>query len=300
MHVWKKIVRTRNVDSWTEKLGPWFEPERFVIVERPHTSSSRIEVYFDLPIDALPLQEHFGGAVSEVPAESWQPGPTTLPGKPLVIGKNLVVTGHPDELPALRLAHPARHVLCIPAAMAFGTGEHATTAMCARLLLDVACRRSGSGWDLLDLGTGSGILALAGRLFGANHALGVDNDPQAVRTARENAKLNGIGVRSVRFERVELPEWPRRPNRTWPVVTANLFSELLIRLLPGVIAPAVAPGGDLILSGVLATQADEVVAAVRAAGLELAATKRRGRWRAFHCRKSEGPRSLARPAPTLA
>ena len=69
------------------------------------------------------------------------------------------------------------------------------------------------------------------------------------------------------------------------MVTANLFSELLIRLLPGVIAPAVATGGDLILSGVLATQADEVIAAATAAGLKLVSVKRRGRWRAFHCKK---------------
>ncbi len=75
--------------------------------------------------------------------------------------------------------------------------------------------------------------------------------------------------------------------RPWQVVTANLFSDLLIGLMPGTIAPAVAPAGDLILSGVLATQTDEVVASVRSAGLSLVTTKSRGRWRAFHCRRPD-------------
>ena len=169
--------------------------------------------------------------------------------------------------------------------MAFGTGEHATTAMCLRLLKDIARKHTPGSWDVLDLGTGSGILALAGKTFGAGSAFGLDNDPHAVRTARENAQLNGISARSVKFARADLLRWHGENGRTWPVVTANLFSELLIRLMPGVIAPAVAPGSDLILSGVLGSQADEVVAAVGAVGLTLVTTKQRGRWRAFHARR---------------
>ena len=138
---------------------------------------------------------------------------------------------------------------------------------------------------MLDLGMGSGILALAGKQFGARSVQGLDNDPHAVRTARENARLNGLPMRTVRFQQADLPLWTPPDRQTWAVVTANLFSELLIRLLPRIIAPAVAPGGDLILSGVLATQADEVIAAVRATGLTLITTKSRGRWRAFHCRR---------------
>ena len=105
-----------------------------------------------------------------------------------------------------------------------------------------------------------------------------------MRTARENARLNGIGARRVRFERADLSTW-RPDGRTWPVVMANLFSELLMRLMPEVIAPAVASGGDLVLSGVLATQVDEVIASVRAAGITLQVVKRRGRWCAFYCRR---------------
>ncbi len=230
------------------------------------------------------MAKKFGGQVRAVRDESWQPTPATTRGHPLSIGGGLLVTGYPDELAALRAARPDRRVLCVPAAMAFGTGEHATTAMCLRFLTEIARRRRTERWEILDLGMGSGILALAGSAFGAKDAFGLDNDAHAVRTARENARLNGISARQVRFERADLSTW-RPGGRTWPVVMANLFSELLVSLMPEVVAPAVAPGGDLVLSGVLANQADGVVAAVRAAGLTLLTVKRRGRWRAFHGRR---------------
>lgn len=284
MHVWKKRVKPEQVEDWTERLSAALDPERVVVVEPPGAQFHRLEVYLDSEPETRALVKQFGGGSTEVRAESWQPAPVTAPGKPLSVGGKLLVTSREEELAALRAAHADRAVLCIPAAMAFGTGEHATTSMCLRLLLEVSRRREPNGWDVLDLGMGSGLLALAGVVFGARHALGVDNDPHAVRTARENAVRNGISPRQARFEQAELPVWKNRPpGKTWPVVTANLFSELLIRLMPEVIAPAVSPGGDLILSGVLGTQAEEVVASVQAAGLTLLTTKQRGRWRAFHC-----------------
>ena len=285
MHVWKKRVLPAQVEPWTERLAVLMDPVRLVVVEPPNGRFHRLEVYFNSEREAGLLVEQFGGAIREVCPEDWQPSPVTAAGKPLKVGGRLLVTSREEELAPLRQSHPDRHVLCIPAAMAFGTGEHATTAMCLRLLLAVSRRHAPGAWDVLDLGTGSGILALAGIAFGAGTALGVDHDPHAVRTARENARLNGVGLRQARFEQVELPAWRNRPARVWPVVTANLFSELLIRLLPEIIAPAVAPGGDLILSGVLATQAAEVVAAVEQSGLQPIRTKPRGRWRAFHCRR---------------
>ena len=285
MHVWKKQTRPEEADQWVERLGAVVDPARIVVVEPVHGRSQRVEVYLETEPEARQLLARFQGRVIEVRPESWQPSPVTAPGKPLAIGGRLLVTSREAELETLRQVFPGKQVLCIPAAMAFGTGEHATTAMCLRLLLEVARQRVGASWDVLDLGMGSGILALAGKQFGARQVLGLDNDPHAVRTAKENARLNGLTGHQVHFEQAELPVWHRSPSQTWPVVTANLFSELLIRLLPPIIAPVLAPGGDLILSGVLATQAEEVVAAVRVVKLTLLTTKRRGRWRAFHCRK---------------
>ncbi len=299
MHVWRKTVRTSNSAALIDTLATLVDPERLVVIEPPHGRSARVEVYAGLAQDIIPLLNRFGGSVSEVRPEQWQPSPVTARGKPLGVGGRLLVTSREEELALLRLAHPTQQVLCIPAAMAFGTGEHATTSMCLRLLLDVARQRRAERWGLLDLGTGSGILALTGLAFGATSSYGVDNDPHAVRTAKENAALNGLLGLKIRFSRADLPTWPRRPTRTWPVVTANLFSELLIRLMPEIIVPSVAVGGDVILSGVLATQADEVLAAT-ASDLELITTKRRGRWRAFHLRKPFTPVSPPRSAGTKA
>ena len=285
MHCWRKIVSPEEVDAWTEHLLAVVGPRRLALVTPANRRTQRLEVYCNTARQARKLADQFGGQVREIKPQSWQPPPATAPGRPLSIGGRLLVTSRESELEPLRLARPHCHALCIPAAMAFGTGEHATTAMCLRLLLEVTKQRKPGSWDLLDLGMGSGILALAGKQLGARSILGLDNDPHAVRTARENARLNGLTSRTVRFEQVDLPTWTPLSPQTWTVVTANLFSELLVRLMPGIIAPAVATGGDLILSGVLGMQAEEVTAAVRAAGLTLVTTRARGRWRAFHCRR---------------
>ena len=285
MYRWRKIVPSAQADVWIERLADSVDPQRLAIVMLPNRSTQRLEVYCDTVGQARNLAGLYGGQTVEIKPASWLPVPATAPGRPLSVGGRLLVTSREAELEPLRSAHPNCRVLCIPAAMAFGTGEHATTAMCLRTLLDVARRRPPGEWDLLDLGTGSGILALAGKQMGARSVLGLDHDPHAVRTARENAHLNGLATRTVRFKRADLPRWTPPPGQRWAVVTANLFSELLISLMRPVIAPTVAPEGDLILSGVLATQADEVIAAVRAAGFTLLSTKSRGRWRAFHCRQ---------------
>ena len=125
------------------------------------------------------------------------------------------------------------------------------------------------------------MLALAGRVLGATAALGLDNDRHAVRTARENARLNGI--RAIRFARADLRKW--EPPRQWPVITANLFSELLIELLPMIVRTS-QPGGHLIASGVLASQAADVERALGAASLDIQVTRKRGRWVAFLATKT--------------
>ncbi len=285
MHRWRKIVPPEQIEAWSAQLLAAVDPQRLAVVTPANGRTQRLEVYCDTARQAQRLAEQFGGQVREIKPQSWQPSPTTAPGQPLSIGGRLLVTSRETELEPLRLARPDRHVLCIPAAMAFGTGEHATTAMCLRLLLEVAKHRTPNRWDLLDLGMGSGILALAGKQLGARSVLGLDNDPHAVRTAKENAQLNALSTRMVKFQQADLPLWTPPAGHSWAVVTANLFSELLVRLLPPVIAPAVALDGDLILSGVLATQANEVITAVQATGLTLVTVKSRGRWRAFHCRR---------------
>jgi ribosomal protein L11 methyltransferase len=149
--------------------------------------------------------------------------------------------------------------IAIPPSMAFGTGHHATTRLClaALQLLNLA------GTVVLDVGTGSGILAIGARKLGAAAAIGIDNDPDAVDCARANLQLNPT-VDNVSFELVDFAEYAARSLvATRPdVVTANLTGALLCRIAP-VLAQAFAPGGALIVSGALAEEQASVAAAFR-------------------------------------
>jgi ribosomal protein L11 methyltransferase len=286
VYLWRKLMRPADAAAWSAKVALRVGADRLVQIAPADGRRSRLEVYCTSAPESRDLVGCFGGQVRALADADWQPKPATACGRPLSIGTRLQVTAWPDELDALRGGQSGKQVLCIPAAMAFGTGEHATTAMCLRFLAEAAQRRQKQGgWDMLDLGTGSGILALAAVLMGAEHADGLDNDANAVRTAKENARLNGIAAARARFARADLLRWTAPAGQPWPVITANLFSELLIRLLPHVLVPALAPAGDLILSGVLAEQQEDVQTAIRRSGLDLIQLKRRGRWRAFHCRR---------------
>jgi len=155
--------------------------------------------------------------------------------------------------------------LVIQPSMAFGTGHHATTRLClvALQMLNLA------GTYVLDVGTGSGILALAARMLGADGALGIDNDPDAVQCARENLSLNP-GVTNVRFRLGDLLTGGSGPSALHvarglqlgapDVVVANLTGELL-RRSSALLAGAFAPGGALIVSGLVAEEREEVAAA---------------------------------------
>jgi ribosomal protein L11 methyltransferase len=155
--------------------------------------------------------------------------------------------------------------------MAFGSGDHATTAMLLRALTQYG------NWEkvrVLDLGTGSGVLALTARLFGARKILATDFDPDSIRTARQNEELN-FPEPLIRWQCADVKRL-RAPAR-YDLVTANLFSEILCIAAPQ-IAGSVAPGGQLWLSGILRSQKEQVVKAYRRQKLQLTKTVSRGKW----------------------
>ena len=137
--------------------------------------------------------------------------------------------------------------------MAFGTGTHATTGMCLEWLAAHPPR----DLDVIDFGCGSGILAIAALMLGARTALGTDTDPQSLITSRENAERNGV---SAQLSLCLPPEVPQDAQAD--VLLANILAPALIELAPTLIR-LTRPGGWLILSGLLAHQADEVEAAYR-------------------------------------
>jgi ribosomal protein L11 methyltransferase len=158
--------------------------------------------------------------------------------------------------------------------LAFGTGEHATTAMSLRFLEQLT-RCWNQGWSLVDLGTGSGILALAAKCLSAGGVIGIDNDPAAISVAKSNARLNKVPGAS--FQLGDVHDW--NPARKTDVITANLYSDLLIEILPRLHG-----GAWLILSGILRSQQDELIHALQRNHIDVIRTKRRGKWVAILAR----------------
>lgn len=157
--------------------------------------------------------------------------------------------------------------------LAFGTGTHPTTAMCLEWLDALALEGGLDGAEVLDVGCGSGILAIAALKLGAAMATGTDIDPQALQASRDNAERNDIAAEAFTLCYPEQLAAQRR----FPVVVANILAGPLVTLAP-TIAGHVAPGGRLALSGILANQADDVLDAYQAQGLRMEDPELRDGW----------------------
>lgn len=151
--------------------------------------------------------------------------------------------------------------------MAFGTGDHPTTSLCLAAI--DAYLASHPGASVLDVGTGTGVLAIAAKKLGAGRVVGTDNDPTSVELAHENASVNGTP--DLELSGKELPQ----VKGTFELVVANILANTLIALAP-LIAPKVKD--RLVLAGVLAHQKAEVEAAYRAQGLIPEAGAAQGEW----------------------
>ena len=160
--------------------------------------------------------------------------------------------------------------------MAFGTGLHPTTRGCLALLQEIEPMPT----RVLDVGTGSGILALAALKLGAEHADALDTDPLAVEATRTNAQRNDLAGRIA----VLAGSLGASPLRRYPLVMANLVAALLVELAPR-LAAHVAPGGALLASGIIEPRADEVVRALTAAGMDVVARRDDGEWVSLRLRR---------------
>ena len=271
MFVWSKLSGSQWMDAWEERFSG---NPNLVIELLKGGKSLRVQLYCDNRREAEAVVARFGGTVRKVAKSEWSK-PVPAP-RPLKVRDSLLVTAvtAAKELATLQAANPRRQLISIPPEMAFGTGDHATTASCLRLLADVARERRGSVWSVADLGTGTGLLVLAARKLGSGPAFACDFDPFAVEVAGNNLRRNGVDGVSVK--RQDVLKWnPRGSGYT--VVVANLFSTVLIEAWP-VIARALAAGGDLIVSGILASQAWEVFTAAAGSGLGFSQVVRKGKW----------------------
>lgn len=179
-----------------------------------------------------------------------------------------------DEVHAA--SRPDDLVIVIVPSTGFGTGHHASTRLCLDLIQEIAVR----GRSVLDVGTGSGVLAIAAARLGARAVVAVDNDPDAIGAARENLALNDAGP-AVRLECADFRTLPLPPA---DLVVANLTGELLRRATADVVSRLKA-GGDLIVSGVLAEEETSVVAAYERAAATLRARKTEDEWVGLHFRR---------------
>lgn len=189
--------------------------------------------------------------------------------KPLRVGARLLIVPTWEEAES----QPGDLVLRIDPGMAFGTGGHETTRLCLELLEKIVDSGSqGSLPSLLDLGTGSGILAMAASRLGAGRILALDIDPEAVEVARENLVLNDLA------DQVECGTIPLELlEERFDIILANILAEELVRLAPSLSA-RLNPGGALILSGILAEKENLVRQGFADQPLVYAETNRAGEW----------------------
>jgi ribosomal protein L11 methyltransferase len=183
--------------------------------------------------------------------------------QPVDIGKHFTI------LPPWEKNKKDRINLVIDPEMAFGTGHHETTRSCIVLMENYAPKNVNG--TFLDLGTGTGILAIAARKLGYRRVVGIDTDALAIHAARENVIINNVPDVEIREEQLA------GLRETFDVITANLISGVLVLLAPELFTHT-NPGGIAILSGILVGQEDEVIEAMEKAGLRLRETYRDGKW----------------------
>ena len=183
--------------------------------------------------------------------------------KPQRVGQHLVVkptwedwTPEADDV-----------VIQIDPGMAFGTGLHATTRLCLRALEENVL----PGVRVADVGTGSGILAIAATLLGAEAVKAVDNDPVAVRVAGENITVNKVG------DRVSVAESSTPPPGEFDIVVANILADVILSMAPALFY-TVRPGGLLITSGIIEHRAEDVRRGLAHVGFSVVQTITEGEW----------------------
>lgn len=256
----------------------------------PELATAAITCYFTIP---CPIEQHVADITAFL-ASLTGPHPVAAPQvsllgeedwatswkahfKPLAIGQRLLITpswetSGQDE---------GRAVIVLDPGMAFGTGGHETTRLCLECLegLLVPAPPNIETMKILDLGTGSGILAIAAAKLGAMQIDAVDIDPQAVIVAEENCTLNKVA------EQISCSTTPlEQLGDGYQIILANILAEELVRMAPGIVS-RMAAGGSLILSGILAEREELVRNGFDPFPLSFEASLAAGEWRCLHYRR---------------
>jgi len=256
----------------------------------PALTTASITCYFTIP---CPIEQHVADITTFL-ANLPEPFPLVPPQvsllgeedwasswkahfKPLEIGQHLLIT--PSWEP--QRSDEGRAVIVLDPGMAFGTGGHETTRLCLECLEGLLSPPPPEfeTMKILDLGTGSGILAIAAAKLGAPQIDAVDIDPQAVLVAAENCILNGVESR-INCSTTPLAQL----GDTYRIILANILAEELVRLAPEIVS-RLAADGDLILSGILAEREELVCKGFEPFPLTFLSSLAAGEWRCLHYRR---------------
>jgi ribosomal protein L11 methyltransferase len=209
----------------------------------------------------------FTSSKEDIKSEDWENNWKEF-YRPMEIGEKFLVCPSWEQCPE----NTDKVVLTLDPGLAFGTGRHETTQLCLEALEQTDLQ----GKTVIDIGTGSGILAIAAKKLGAGQTFGVDIDPLSVKTAAENAKEN---VAEISFELCNLLEEPLPfAEEKYGVVVMNIVADIIIKMLP-IVKGFAAPNGTLVLSGIIAGRLDDVTVALAENGMSAQSVTADKEWR---------------------
>ncbi|WP_062306302.1 50S ribosomal protein L11 methyltransferase [Alicyclobacillus sendaiensis] len=264
------------------RFGEWFDEQL------TPTPDVEVSVYVPETHDRGEIEQRVRDAVRRVREAGLDPGPQASDVRvervdesewkdawreqyhPIPIGRSLVIApvwADPADLEPYR----GRRVIAIEPGMAFGTGHHQTTQMCAEILADVVR----PGMRVVDVGTGTGVLAIAAALAGAERVVAIDLDPVAVSAAIDNVQKNGLA------DRIDVRQGDLlnalRPDETFHLAVANILRDVVIALVPQV-RPRLVDGGMLLTSGYIESQREQVEQALRHHGFSVVRRSHQDDW----------------------
>ena len=222
--VWSKLSSRKWEDAWNERLA-WC-PQYVIEYFGQKKEKIRIQAFLESKEEIDTLQKMFGGSIRSMKTQDWV-SKQEISNKLIKIKDKFVITQKDGKkhFAELKKAYPNRQILSFPPRLAFGTGDHLTTATCLRTLCSIIPKMP-SNWSMYDLGTGTGILAIAGSLLGAQQVWACDWDEQAIETAY--GYIEHHGVNNIELAQQDVLQWT--PKGKVPLVVANLFQPYSLEL----------------------------------------------------------------------
>ncbi|MGB1759098.1 MAG: 50S ribosomal protein L11 methyltransferase [Verrucomicrobiales bacterium] len=287
MFVWSKTISASQEEYFEDRfLG--MAQTNAVITKLSDAKKLRIEVYLEKKNSAKDLINEFGGKVEKIKKRNW--ARINAPSKrPLIkIRDQILVSDNPKlgSLKSLKKKYPNKKIIAIPAALAFGTGDHATTSTCLRIIVDISKKylKEKTDWSFCDIGTGTGILAITAKLMGANRVEGFDFDPEAITIAKRNIDINSVD--DIQIYEKDVFQWLPSERKSWNIIAANIFANVLNPNLEKIWS-AVSNDGHLVISGILNEHHKSVIETSKSNGMPTPNIHTKGKWVSFHYQKSQ-------------